>query len=123
MRNQTDVRRYKARLASASAALKARNFHQARADITEAMVLNVDAPEPHNLLGILYEMIGDFQAARRHYRAGYALNPGYKPCCRNLERLTGFESSDFLSGRVFGDTAAQAEEDDALQAQPLGTEI
>ena len=107
MRREADDPRYGQKLANATAALKARDFQQARADIVEAMGLDVDAPEPHNLLGILYEMRGDFQAARKHYRAGYALDPAYKPCCRNLERLTGFDSSAFFTGRVFGDAGAE----------------
>jgi hypothetical protein len=103
MCSKPDDSTYGRTLTSATAALKARKFNAARADIVAAMGLDMDAPEPHNLLGILYEMTGDFQAARRHYRAGYALDPSYKPCCRNLERLTGFESSAYLAGRVFSD--------------------
>jgi Flp pilus assembly protein TadD len=103
MRSEPDDLNFNQVLAHATAALKAREFSQARADIVEAMGLDMDAPEPHNLLGLLYEMTGDFQAARKHYRAGYALNPTYKPCCRNLERITGFESKSFLTGRVFDD--------------------
>jgi hypothetical protein len=54
-------------------------------------------------------MTGDFQSARKHYRAAYALNPAYKPSCRNLERITGFESSAFFTGRVF-DSSGEAPE-------------
>lgn len=59
--------------------------------IREAMMLKMNAPEPHNLLGILCEMKSDDNAARKHYRAAYALDPTYKPSCRNLERLVRFE--------------------------------
>ena len=89
------------RVASAKAALISHDFQQARVAIADAMGLNMDAPEPHNLLGILYEMLGDYQAARKHYRAGYALDPVYKPCCRNLERITGFDGSAFVNTMVF----------------------
>lgn len=58
--------------------------------IKDAMILNMDAPEPHNLLGILAEMSGDDSRARKHYRAAYALDPTYQPACRNLERLVDF---------------------------------
>lgn len=71
--------------------LRAHDCQTARARITDAIVLNVDAPEPHNLLGILNELTGDDIAARRHYRAAYALDPAYTPACRNLERLAVFE--------------------------------
>ena len=100
---------YDLKVASATAALKARDFRQARVAIADAMGLNMDAPEPHNLLGILYEMLGDYQAARRHYRAEHALDPVYKPCCRNLERITSFDSASFLSGRVFDTAEAEAQ--------------
>jgi Flp pilus assembly protein TadD len=89
------------KVANAKAALRSRDFQQARIAIADAMGLNMDAPEPHNLLGILYEMLGDFQAARKHYRAGYALDPVYKPCCRNLERITGFDGAPFINTMVF----------------------
>ena len=59
--------------------------------IANAMVLNMSAPEPHNLMGILYEITGDDDKARKHYRAAYALDPTYTPACRNLERLVMFE--------------------------------
>lgn len=103
---ETDFAR---KLKQAEADLRRRDMPRARAGIAEAMALDMDAPQPHNLLGILYELAGDFQAARKHYRAGYALDPNYKPCCRNLERLTGFESSAFLSGRVYAQDTEAAE--------------
>lgn len=58
--------------------------------IKEALILNTEAAEPHNLLGIFFEMKGDDNNARKHYRAAYALDPTYKPACRNLERLVEF---------------------------------
>jgi tetratricopeptide (TPR) repeat protein len=59
--------------------------------ISKAISINMDAPEPHNLLGILMEIRGNDSVARKHYRAAYALDPTYKPACRNLERLVNFE--------------------------------
>lgn len=67
--------------------LQKNDFESSHAQIAYAMALNMDAPQPHNLLGILYELVGDENAARKHYRAAYALDPTYKPACRNLERL------------------------------------
>ena len=67
------------------------DIQSAKSYISEAMTLSMDTPEPHNLLGILSEMKGDDNTARRHYRAAYALDPTYKPSCRNLERLVKFE--------------------------------
>ena len=76
---------------AAAQALRRQNFESAQLHIADAMALRMDAPQPHNLLGILSELNGDDISARRHYRAAYALDPTYKPACRNLERLVMFE--------------------------------
>jgi Flp pilus assembly protein TadD len=68
-------------------ALKKEDIETSRVKITGAMELDMDSPQPHNLLGILYEIAGNDDKARKHYRAAYALDPTYKPACRNLERL------------------------------------
>lgn len=47
-----------------------------------------DAAEPHNLLGIWHELNGNKDKARKHYRAAFALDPTFKPACRNLERIS-----------------------------------
>jgi len=83
-------------------ALKVRDFALSRSMIASAMAMEMDAPEPHNLLGILYELMGDDRAARQHYRAAYALDPTYKPSCRNLERLTLFGWSSSTGPADFG---------------------
>lgn len=66
------------------------SLHKALPVIKEALILNTEAAEPHNLLGIFFEMKGDDNNARKHYRAAYALDPTNKPACRNLERLVEF---------------------------------
>ena len=65
-------------------------LYEALPVIKEALILNTEAAEPHNLLGIFFELKGDDGTARKHYRAAYALDPTYKPACRNLERLVEF---------------------------------
>jgi tetratricopeptide (TPR) repeat protein len=82
---------YTTALQTAAAALSQGDMMGSLPHIRQAMALNMDAPEPHNLLGILSEMKGDDGNARRHYRAAYALDPTYSPACRNLERLVVFE--------------------------------
>ncbi len=46
-----------------------------------------DAPEPHNLLGLWNEFNKNYDLARKHYRAAYALDPTYRPASINLERV------------------------------------
>ncbi len=74
----------------AATILNAGRLYEALQVIKEALILNTEAAEPHNLLGIFFEMKGDDDNARKHYRAAYALDPTYKPACRNLERLVEF---------------------------------
>lgn len=97
---------------NAALALNAHDFQLSREIIAGAMTMDMDAPEPHNLLGILYELMGDDGAARQHYRAAYALDPTYKPSCRNLERLVlyGFSAT---GGFDYGVPIAQEPGEDA----------
>jgi hypothetical protein len=72
-------------------ALRSHDIQASRSQIANAMILDMNAPEPQNLYGILCELSGDDNMARKHYRAAYALDPTYKPACHNLERLVAFE--------------------------------
>jgi len=102
MRHTTDTREYRQRIESVVDTLRAKDLSAAHQEIIEVMMMDADAPEPHNLLGICYELMGDYQAARKHYRAAYALDPTYKPSCRNLERITCFTFSANISDMDFG---------------------
>ena len=66
------------------------NFSEAKDCIHLAILEDDASPETHNLLGIIGEITGDLSLARKHYRAAYALDPTFKPACRNLERITKF---------------------------------
>lgn len=61
--------------------------------IVNALSENPDAPEPHNLLGLWNEFNKNYDLARKHYRAAYALDPTYKPASINLERVCTMFSS------------------------------
>lgn len=77
----------------ATLSLKDNNYDSAYNMIVEAMRADPSAPQPHNLMGIFYELSGDGNMARRHYRAAYSLDPTYKPACSNLERIcTDFDN-------------------------------
>ena len=58
---------------------KARDHQRCVAMICEAMGKFPNAPEPHNLLGIVMEQEGDHAGAMKHFRAAYALDPTYLP--------------------------------------------
>ena len=95
---------------NAIVSLRKKNMEDGYKLISKALLLNLDAPEPHNPLGILAELKGDDSVARKHYRAAYALDPTYKPACRNLERLVMFEWGPQIRDFVYGD-----EEDTAIR--------
>lgn len=61
--------------------------------ICRAMEMFPDAPQPHNLMGILFEKEGDHSAAMKHFRAAYSLDPGYGPAQENLNTYGTFFSS------------------------------
>ena len=102
MRSQTVTPAFQSKVDSIVAALRKKDLSGLRENIAQAMAMDMDAPEPHNLLGIHCELTGDLQAARKHYRAAYALDPTYKPCCRNLERITSFDCSTAITDMDFG---------------------
>lgn len=60
--------------------------------ICEAMERYPHAPQPHNLLGIVLEKLGDHAAAMKHFRAAWALDPTYKPASHNLDTYGTFSS-------------------------------
>lgn len=74
-------------VSQAAMCLRNNEFENAYIMIVEAMSIDPDAPHPHNLLGVFYELKGDGNRARKHYRAAYSLDPTYRPACWNLEQI------------------------------------
>ncbi len=77
-------------LASLSSAAKdlisKQDYRDCREQIATAMSLYPNAPQPHNLMGVLLEAMGDHVGAMKHFRASWALDPTYLPTRYNLER-------------------------------------
>lgn len=65
-------------------------YQEGRLLVGEMLQRFPEAPEPHNLLGLLWEREGDERAAMRHFRAAWALDPSYLPARYNMERLGSF---------------------------------
>ena len=61
------------------------NYQTCRALIRDAMADNPDAPQPHNLLGIVLEKEGNHTEAMKHFRAAWDLDSTYAPARRNLD--------------------------------------
>ena len=71
---------------------KAQDYQKCVTMICKAMGEFPNAPEPHNLLGIVMEKEGDHVGAMRHFRAAYALDPTYLPARQNLDHYGTFYS-------------------------------
>lgn len=67
-------------------------YESCMAPICRAMAQYPDAPEPHNLLGIVLEKKGDHAGAMKHFRAAWALDPGYRPANHNMYTYGTFYS-------------------------------
>ncbi|MDK2918641.1 MAG: hypothetical protein PWQ37_1374 [Candidatus Petromonas sp.] len=67
-----------------------KRYDRAEEFLKKAVSMDVDSPEPHNLLGVLSEFKKDVSNAQKHYRAALALDPTYEPANKNLERTAQF---------------------------------
>lgn len=67
-------------------------FEHCLPEIRNAMAEYPDAPQPHNLLGIVLEKQGNHLSAMRHFRAAWALDPTYLPAEENLKTYATFYS-------------------------------
>lgn len=83
----SNISDYESKLQQVQDALEHKMMEKAFNAISNLMKQNMSFAEPHNLLGIYYEIVGEDDKARKHYRAAYALDPTYKPACHNLNRV------------------------------------
>lgn len=67
-------------------------YQECMEDICYAMYLHPDAPEPHNLLGILMERQQNHIGAMKHFRAALDLDPTYLPAKENLMEYARFQT-------------------------------
>jgi Flp pilus assembly protein TadD len=94
---------YKNTIAAAIEKLRHNQLDEAFELILKGMQSDPHAAQPHNLLGIWAELSGCDDKARKHYRAAYALDPTFKPACKNLERICTFIERNEEKRFVFGD--------------------
>ena len=79
---------YKANLKSAKKLARKRQFDSAISQAKKAIGLDPSNPEAFDFLGQLQETLGDFDNARKSYRAAISLDPTYQPAKDNLDRAT-----------------------------------
>jgi DNA-binding response OmpR family regulator len=81
---------YDTRIEIAKLRVNEGDFGEAIEHVREAIGTEPGRPEAFNLLGVLLEIEGDRDEARKSYRAALALDPAYRPARENLTRLTAW---------------------------------
>ncbi|MDD4643360.1 MAG: hypothetical protein PHG99_07685 [Erysipelotrichaceae bacterium] len=74
------------------------NYYLEKTQEYKAMIYEImgkfpHPPQPHNLLGLLFEKEGNHIMAMKHFRAAYALDPTYLPVRHNLDKFGNFYNS------------------------------
>ena len=64
-----------------------RQFAGAREHIVKALEIRTDSPEVFNLGGVLFEMLEDYDRAKRYYGQAIRLNKNYEPAQQNMRRI------------------------------------
>ena len=80
-------------LREAKRLINLQNFALAGRMVTEALRFYDDSPDVHNLQGILYEIAGDYDAARKAYGRAIKLDSRHPAAQQNMRRM--FELFNF----------------------------
>lgn len=67
------------------------DYKKCMEDICYAMYLYPNAPEPHNLMGVLMEKQRNHICAMKHFRAALDLDPTYLPAKENMVNYSRFD--------------------------------
>ncbi len=78
---------FDAHLRAAKRLINFRQFNQAREEIAKALELRTDSEEAFNLGGVLFEMLEDYDRAKRYYGQAIRLNKNYEPAQQNMRRI------------------------------------
>ena len=93
--NETNINTYEDYLEFSKKFILEGNYEKSEEYLRKAIAQNMSMPEPHNLLGAIYELKGDILQAKKHYRAALDLDPTYIPAKENLHRSSSlFEFHD-----------------------------
>lgn len=74
-------------LQNAKRLLNLQHFNHARENLARAMALNPLSAEAFNLSGVLFEMLEDYDRAKRHYGQAIKLDKHYEPAQQNMRRI------------------------------------
>ena len=79
-------------LREAKRLINLQDFAQAGRKVSEALEINADSPDAHNLQGILHEIAGDYAAARDCYWRALEIDPQHSAAQGNMRRYSELHS-------------------------------
>lgn len=87
---------YRTYVEYAKKSIAERQFDLAIQYIKKAIAMDYDHAEAFNILGALYEIMGDIAEAQKNYRMALSIDPTYEPAEKNLYRSTRLRSGDSI---------------------------
>ena len=78
---------FEAHVQAAKRLINLRQFVGAREHIAKALEIRTDSAEVFNLGGVLFEMLEDYDRAKRYYGQAIRLNKNYEPAQQNMRRI------------------------------------
>jgi DNA-binding response OmpR family regulator len=84
---QPDPLTFESLLNAAKKAVNLQKFAEAESALAGALKLNDRSPDAHNLAGVLHEIHGDYDAAKRSYGQAIRLDRHYQPAQQNMRRI------------------------------------
>jgi DNA-binding NtrC family response regulator len=78
---------FDAQVQAAKRLINLRQFKGAREHIAKALEMRTDSEEVFNLAGVLFEMLEDYDRAKRYYGQAIRLNKNYEPAQQNMRRI------------------------------------
>ncbi len=96
---------FEVHLAAAKRFINLRDFPHAREHIAKALEIRADSPDVFNLGGVLFEMLEDYDRAKRYYGQAIRLEKNHEAAQQNMRRI--YELFQFGSSKEpfnLGDT-------------------
>jgi DNA-binding NtrC family response regulator len=78
---------FEAHVQAAKRLINLQQFTAAREHIAKALEIRTDSPEVFNLGGVLFELLEDYERAKRYYGQAIRLNKNYEPAQQNMRRI------------------------------------
>ena len=78
---------FESHLQTAKRLINLRDFKPAREHVARALELRRDSPDAYNLAGVLFEMLEDYDRAKRCYDRAISLNKDHEPAQQNMRRI------------------------------------